>query len=125
MTQKPTQTAGGHRPATAPSKRATSASPPHPGVSKGTAPGMSGARPAPAPRRRASQPVVKREVDHSLADRLLPLSAVMEIAGLGKTMIYKKMREGTFPKCCKPGGASSRWSEAEVVEWKAAVMAAR
>nr|WP_242115913.1 AlpA family phage regulatory protein [Sphingomonas sp. JXJ CY 53] len=56
---------------------------------------------------------------------MLPLSAVKELAGIGKTMIYRKMREGTFPKCCKPGGASSRWSEREVVAWKEAVMAAR
>jgi prophage regulatory protein len=86
------------------------------------------ARPATAPRKRgtaAPSPPVKRDVDHSLADRLLPLSAVKELAGIGKTMIYRKMREGTFPKCCKPGGASSRWSEREVVAWKEAVMAAR
>lgn len=85
-------------------------------------------RPANAPRKRANaapSPPVKREVDHSLADRLLPLSAVMEVAGLGKTIIYKKMKAGTFPKCCKPGGASSRWSEREVMAWKDAVMAAR
>lgn len=84
-------------------------------------------RAASAPRKRAPAPAtpVKREVDHSLADRLLPLSAVKELAGIGKTMIYRKMREGTFPKCCKPGGASSRWSEREVVAWKEAVMAAR
>lgn len=81
---------------------------------------------ATAPRKRAAPPpAVKRQVDHSLADRLLPLTAVMEIAGLGKTMIYKKMREGTFPKACKPGGASSRWSENEVVAWKEAILAAR
>lgn len=86
------------------------------------------ARPATAPRKRATAappPPAKREVDHSLADRLLPLSAVMELAGLGRTMIYKKMKAGTFPKCCKPGGASSRWSEREVTAWKDAVMAAR
>lgn len=96
--------------------------------------GGAGARPAPrnrsatAPKKRATAappPPVKREVDHSLADRLLPLSAVMELAGLGKTIIYKKMKAGTFPKCCKPGGASSRWSEREVMEWRDKVLADR
>lgn len=85
-------------------------------------------RPATAAKKRATAappPPVKREVDHSLADRLLPISAVMELAGLGKTIIYKKMKAGTFPKCCKPGGASSRWSEREVMAWKDAVMTAR
>jgi len=58
-------------------------------------------------------------------DRLLPLPAVMEIAGLRKTMIYRKVRDGTFPKPCKPGGVSTRWSEREVRDWKNAVLAAR
>lgn len=87
--------------------------------------GAGGPKPATSARRRAAPSQVKRQVDHSLADRLLPLAAVMEIAGLGKTMIYRKMREGTFPKACKPGGVSTRWSENEVVAWKAEVMAAR
>lgn len=58
-------------------------------------------------------------------DRLIPLPRVIEIAGLGKTMIYRKVREGTFPKPCKPGGSSTRWSEAEVRAWKENVLAAR
>ena len=74
---------------------------------------------------RAAERIAKREVDYSLEDRLLPLDAVMQIAGIGKTMIYRKMRDGTFPKCCKPGGASTRWSEREVRAWKDQVMAAR
>lgn len=67
----------------------------------------------------------KPEVDYGLEDRFLPLDAVMQIAGLKKTMIYRKMREGTFPKSCKPGGSSTRWSEREVKEWKNRVMAER
>lgn len=74
---------------------------------------------------RAAERISRRSVDYGLDDRLLPISVVMEIAGIGKTMIYRKMREGTFPKCCKPGGASTRWSEREVTAWKADVMAAR
>lgn len=58
-------------------------------------------------------------------DRLLPLAAVIELAGIKKTMIYRLMREGTFPKSCKPGGVSSRWSEREVREWKDNMLAAR
>jgi predicted DNA-binding transcriptional regulator AlpA len=33
-------------------------------------------------------------------------------------MIYRKMREGAFPKACKPfGSSSSRWSEREIKAW--------
>ena len=51
-------------------------------------------------------------------DRLLPLKAVKQISGLGKTMIYQLEREGKFPKRFKPGGVASRWSEREILEWK-------
>lgn len=63
--------------------------------------------------------------DYGLDDRLLPLPAVMQMTGIGKTMIYRKMREGTFPRACKPGGASTRWSEREVREWRDARLAER
>lgn len=74
---------------------------------------------------RAAERLAKREVDYGLDDRLIPLDAVMQIAGIGKTMIYRKMREGTFPKACKPGGASTRWSENEIKAWRDEVLAAR
>lgn len=74
---------------------------------------------------RAADRIAKREVDYGLEDRLLPLDAIMQIAGIGKTMIYRKVRDGTFPQPCKPGGASTRWSEREVRDWKTAIMAAR
>lgn len=74
---------------------------------------------------RAAERLAKREVDYGLDDRLIPLDAVMQIAGIGKTMIYRKMREGTFPRSCKPGGASTRWSEREVKEWRDQILAER
>lgn len=74
---------------------------------------------------RAAERISRRSVDYGLDDRLLPIDIVIELAGIGKTMIYRKMREGTFPRCCKPGGSSSRWSEREVRAWREEVMAAR
>lgn len=50
-------------------------------------------------------------------DRLLKLDEVKDIVGLGKTMIYRLERQGRFPQRFKPGGWSSRWSEAEVRAW--------
>ncbi|WBO22289.1 helix-turn-helix transcriptional regulator [Sphingomonas abietis] len=58
-------------------------------------------------------------------DRLIDLPRVKEIVGLGKTMVYRLVREGRFPKPCKPGGAATRWSETEVRAWKACVLADR
>lgn len=79
----------------------------------------------PAQTGRAADRLAKREVDYGLDDRLIPIDAVIQIAGIGKTMIYRKMREGSFPKACKPGGASTRWSEREVKEWQESVLAER
>lgn len=54
-----------------------------------------------------------------LNDRLLNLDEVKSIAKIGKTMIYRKMRAGSFPMACKVGGCSTRWSEREVQGWVA------
>lgn len=59
------------------------------------------------------------------ADRLLCLDEVKAIVGLGKSMIYRKMRDGTFPMRCKAGGCSTRWSEREINEWVVAQLASR
>lgn len=56
--------------------------------------------------------------DNQQPDRLLRLSQVTEIAGIGKTMIYRLMRAGSFPQQFKPGGYASRWSESEVRAWR-------
>lgn len=46
------------------------------------------------------------------ADRLLGLDEVKAVTNRGKTMIYRMMRAGTFPKRCAAG-----WSEREVQTW--------
>lgn len=50
-------------------------------------------------------------------DRLLRLPEVSDMVGLGKSMIYRKMRDGSFPAAIKPGGVSTRWRESEVSRW--------
>lgn len=52
-------------------------------------------------------------------EQLLRLPQVMEIAGLGKTMIYRLVRQQRFPQPCKPGGFATRWDRDEVLAWKA------
>lgn len=51
-------------------------------------------------------------------DRLISLAEVKDMTGLGKTMIYRLMKAGTFPAQYKPGGHASRWSEAEIKAWR-------
>lgn len=53
-------------------------------------------------------------------DRLMPMKQVEEMTGLSGRQIYRLVRAGTFPKQFKPGGHASRWSESEVLAWRAA-----
>ena len=48
--------------------------------------------------------------------KLIPLGAVLGIAGIGKTATYDGMAAGKFPKPCKVG-RRSLWVESEVQEW--------
>ncbi len=75
--------------------------------------------------RLTSAAAAPRHVHIEAADRLLNLEEVKSIVGLGKTMIYRKMRAQEFPMACKAGGCSTRWSENEVRHWVAAQLANR
>ncbi len=59
--------------------------------------------------------------------RLIRLPEVLSRTGYGRTSIYRKMEEGTFPKCLKLGGPikdhtqfdcrAIAWIEDEVDQW--------
>lgn len=49
--------------------------------------------------------------------RFLRLSEVQERVGLGRTSIYKMMREGNFPKPVNTLGRNVAWLDSEVDEW--------
>ncbi|WP_103728902.1 AlpA family transcriptional regulator [Novosphingobium sp. HII-3] len=51
-------------------------------------------------------------------DRLLRMTEVIEMTGLSKAMIYRLISQQRFPQQYKPGGWSSRWSEAEIIAWR-------
>ncbi|MEO6918687.1 MAG: AlpA family transcriptional regulator [Collimonas sp.] len=48
--------------------------------------------------------------------RFIRLPQVQEMVGLGKTVIYEKIKDGTFPQQVKLGRISG-WVESEVQEW--------
>ena len=60
-------------------------------------------------------------------NRLIRLPEVLSRTGYGRTSIYRKMEEGTFPKCLKLDGAprgpkkfdcrAIAWSEEEIDQW--------
>jgi prophage regulatory protein len=53
------------------------------------------------------------------------LRAVMRITGLGKTSIYRKSTDGSFPAPVKLGDRAVAWIKAEVLVWAEARVAER
>lgn len=50
--------------------------------------------------------------------RILRFKQVAALVGLGKSSIYRKVQEGTFPKPIKLGSArASGWISTEVYDW--------
>ena len=50
-------------------------------------------------------------------ERLLRIEAVMARVGLGKSSIFKRVRELTFPAPCKLSRRYSAWPESSVDAW--------
>lgn len=63
------------------------------------------------------------EKPSSTQSRLIRLAEVMHRVGLGRSAIYQRMREGTFPKSRSLGSRCTVWIEAEVDDWIEAVKA--
>ena len=55
----------------------------------------------------------------------LRLSEVLQMTGMGKTFIYDRMNDGTFPKQIQLGAKSVVWNEQEVIKWMEEQMASR
>ena len=47
------------------------------------------------------------------------------MTGMGKTFIYARMKDGTFPKQIQLGSRSVVWNEQEVIKWMEEQMASR
>ena len=49
--------------------------------------------------------------------KLLRLPVVLEVTGLKKSAIYKKMSEGTFPRPVSLGGRAVAWRGDDIERW--------
>lgn len=68
---------------------------------------------------------LSRRMAEPTSHRLLKFPEAMAIVGFRRIMIYRMIRQGTFPAPYEPGGSSSRWNAAEVTAWVAGIRAAR
>lgn len=50
-------------------------------------------------------------------DRFMRVAEVVEVAGLSRASIYRRMRDGTFPLARDLGGGCVRWRQSEVLAW--------
>ena len=57
--------------------------------------------------------------------RFLRLAEVLEMTGMGKTFIYDRMKDGTFPKQIQLGSRRVVWDKQEVIKWMEDRMASR
>ena len=59
--------------------------------------------------------------------RFLRLAEVLEMTGMGKTFIYDRMKDGTFPKQkqIQLGSRTVVWDKQEVIKWMEDRMASR
>ena len=49
--------------------------------------------------------------------RFIRLPQVLEMTGMGKTFIYARISDGTFPKQIQLGSRSVVWNERDVIDW--------
>ena len=49
--------------------------------------------------------------------RFIRLPQVVEMTGMGKTFIYSRISDGTFPKQIQLGFRSVVWNERDVIDW--------
>ncbi|WP_248769049.1 AlpA family transcriptional regulator [Pseudomonas sp. MWU12-2345] len=54
-------------------------------------------------------------------DRFLRLNEVLHITGLGRNTVYRRIREGTFPKQFRIGPNSVAWRQSAISQWMLAL----
>ena len=52
-----------------------------------------------------------------MSPKLLRINQVLEITGLGRSTIYARVAQKSFPEPIKAGQRASRWIESEVTDW--------
>lgn len=50
-------------------------------------------------------------------DRLLRLDEVLHTTGIGRNTVYRRIKEGTFPKQVRIGPNSVGWRQSEISQW--------
>jgi prophage regulatory protein len=62
-------------------------------------------------------------MEQSHPDRILRLAKVLELTGLSRSTLYRKINEGSFPKQVQISTCCIGWRESSVAQWLADPMA--
>lgn len=74
---------------------------------------QAGAEPASKTRKRNEQPLHVAQI----ADALLTLKTVQALTALGRSSIYQKVAQRTFPTPIRQGKRCTRWRAGDVQAW--------
>lgn len=55
-------------------------------------------------------------------DRFMRIAEVVRVTALSRNTIYKRIREGTFPKQVRLGPNSVAWLQSDISAWMTSVM---
>ncbi|MGF6153961.1 helix-turn-helix transcriptional regulator [Pseudomonas fluorescens] len=53
-----------------------------------------------------------------IIDRFLRIDEVLHTTGIGRNTLYRRIREGTFPKQVRIGPNSVAWRQSAIAQWK-------
>ncbi|AHC81977.1 DNA-binding protein [Pseudomonas monteilii SB3078] len=56
------------------------------------------------------------------SDRFIRIKEVISVTGLARNTIYRRMREGTFPRQIRLGPNSVAWLQSAISEWMSFVV---
>lgn len=62
-------------------------------------------------------------VPFPLGERLIRIREVAHMTGLGRSTIYKKMSEGSFPQAVHLGQRFTAWTHSSIMDWLQSVIA--
>lgn len=55
-------------------------------------------------------------------DRFMRIDEVISVTGLARNTIYRRMREGTFPRQVRLGPNSVAWLQSTISQWMTSVV---
>jgi prophage regulatory protein len=53
-----------------------------------------------------------------MSEQFIPRKHVEKLSGLARSTIYRKIKDGSFPRPVSIGGNAVRWKLSDIVDWQ-------